>query len=64
MKTDPKNFEHDMALFKNANAYPNFRPADVEGKSADQIAAAVLDQEVDNLISNRRSFRQQRAALA
>jgi GNAT superfamily N-acetyltransferase len=37
MKEDPKNFEHDMALFANADAYPNFRPEDLDG-TADEIA--------------------------
>ena len=48
MKLDPKRYDHDIGLFKNANFYPNFRAADFAG-STDQATAAVVDQMKSNL---------------
>ena len=48
MKTDPENFERDMALFKDPQFYPNFRAADTQG-SSDEIARHVIDHMKANL---------------
>lgn len=48
MKENQKNFDHDMALFKNAAAYPNLRPAEVAG-SSESISRAVIDHSKANL---------------
>jgi hypothetical protein len=38
-----------MELLRNGEAYPNLRPAEIEGKSPDEIARAAIDHAKSNL---------------
>ena len=48
MKLDPKRFEHDIGLFRNADFYPNFRAKDL-ADTADQSSHNVVNEMKDNL---------------
>jgi hypothetical protein len=41
MRQDPKNFEHDVGLFSNANAYPNFRAGELQGDANARVHTIV-----------------------
>jgi hypothetical protein len=49
MRTDPENFEHDVGLFSEARAYPNFRPDELKGDANTRVRAIV-----DHMKSNIR----------
>lgn len=42
-------FEHNVALFQNAENYPNFRPQDFEGKSPREQAQMIVEHMASNL---------------
>lgn len=41
MRQDPENFEHDVGLFSEPNAYPNFRPGELQGDANARVHAIV-----------------------
>lgn len=46
MRLDPKRFDHNIGLFRNAEFYPNFRAQDLRGsttKAADAVVAELKD---------------------
>jgi hypothetical protein len=48
MRQNPKNYAHDVNLFSNAAAYPNFRPGELQG-STDEKAATIIEHMKSNL---------------
>jgi hypothetical protein len=49
MKQDHDAYEHNMRLLGDATAYPNLRRDETEGKTADEIARAAIDNAKANL---------------
>jgi hypothetical protein len=49
MKLIDENYQHNMRLFGQTNHYPNLRPAETQGKTADEIATAVKNHIKGNL---------------
>jgi hypothetical protein len=43
LREEPEKFRQGMELLRNAEAYPNLRPDEVEGKSPEQIARAAIE---------------------
>ena len=48
MRQDPENFEHDVGLFSEKNAYPNFRPNELHG-DPDQRVRMIIDHMKSNI---------------
>jgi hypothetical protein len=48
MKESLKNFEHDVGLFSNTDAYPNFRPDELKG-STDERVHTIVEHMKSNL---------------
>jgi hypothetical protein len=49
LRLEPDNFRRGMELLRNADAYPNLRPDEVEGKEPEEIARAAIDHAKSNL---------------
>ena len=41
MRSDPKNFEHDVGLFSEPRAYPNFRPDELRGTPEERVRTII-----------------------
>ena len=48
MRQSPKNFKHDVELFSNKDAYPNFKPGELSG-TPDERARTIIDHLKTNL---------------
>jgi hypothetical protein len=49
MKQEPEKFRKNMELLLNPEAYPNFRPGELDGKTPDEIAEIAIAHAMANL---------------